>query len=191
MYNILICDDELDIVRALKIYLTDPGYTFFEAHNGQEALEIVSNEEIHLILMDVMMPVMDGIEATAKLRTFSNVPIIFLTAKSEEADMLLGLNIGADDYITKPFNPMEVSARVRSHLRRYMLLGGGNIRQDVLRIGNIELDYRAKAVTVDGDPISLTPTEYEILKLLMQNPGQVFPPKSIYQTIWKETPWTA
>jgi DNA-binding response OmpR family regulator len=188
MYNILICDDELDIVRALKIYLTDPGYTFFEAHNGQEALEIVSNEEIHLILMDVMMPVMDGIEATAKLRTFSNVPIIFLTAKSEEADMLLGLNIGADDYITKPFNPMEVSARVRSHLRRYMLLGGGNIRQDVLRIGNIELDDRAKAVTVDGDPISLTPTEYEILKLLMQNPGQVFPPKSIYQTIWKETP---
>ncbi len=188
MYNILICDDELDIARALRIYLTDPNYTFFEAHNGKEALEIVKKEEIHLVLMDIMMPVMDGITAMTELRAFSNVPVIFLTAKSEEADMLLGLNLGADDYITKPFNPMEVTARVRSHLRRYMMLGSGRIRQDVLRIGNIELDDSAKSVTVDGDPVSLTPTEFEILRLLMQNPGKVFSPKSIYQTIWKETP---
>ena len=188
MYNILICDDELDIARALRIYLTDPNYTFFEAHNGKEALEIVKQEEIHLVLMDIMMPVMDGITAMTELRAFSNVPVIFLTAKSEEADMLMGLNLGADDYITKPFNPMEVTARVRSHLRRYMMLGSGRIRQDVLRIGNIELDDSAKSVTVDGDPVSLTPTEFEILRLLMQNPGKVFSPKSIYQTIWKETP---
>ena len=188
MYNILICDDELDIARALRIYLTDPNYNFFEAHNGKEALEIVKQEEIHLVLMDIMMPVMDGITAMTELRTFSNVPVIFLTAKSEEADMLLGLNLGADDYITKPFNPMEVTARVRSHLRRYMMLGSGRIRQDVLRIGNIELDDSAKSVTVDGDAVSLTPTEFEILRLLMQNPGKVFSPKSIYQTIWKETP---
>ena len=188
MYNILICDDELDIARALRIYLTDPNYAFFEAHNGKEALEIVKQEEIHLVLMDIMMPVMDGITAMTELRSFSNVPVIFLTAKSEEADMLLGLNLGADDYITKPFNPMEVTARVRSHLRRYMMLGSGRIRQDVLRIGNIELDDSAKSVTVDGDPVSLTPTEFEILRLLMQNPGKVFSPKSIYQTIWKETP---
>ncbi len=188
MYNILICDDELDIARALRIYLTDPNYAFFEAHNGKEALEIVKQEEIHLVLMDIMMPVMDGITAMTELRSFSNVPVIFLTAKSEEADMLLGLNLGADDYITKPFNPMEVTARVRSHLRRYMMLGSGKIRQDVLRIGSIELDDSAKSVTVDGDPVSLTPTEFEILRLLMQNPGKVFSPKSIYQTIWKETP---
>ncbi|MDO5137016.1 MAG: response regulator transcription factor [Oscillospiraceae bacterium] len=188
MYNILICDDEQDIINALKIYLSDPNYTFYEANNGKEALEIIEQHEIHLVLMDIMMPVMNGITSLTELRKISNVPVIFLTAKSEDADMLLGLNIGADDYITKPFNPLEVTARVRSHLRRYMQLGGGKVNTDTYQIGGIELDDRAKTVTLDGEPVNLTPTEYEILKLLMQNPGKVFSPKALYQTIWNETP---
>ena len=188
MYNILICDDEQDIINALKIYLSDPNYTFYEARNGREALDLVSSKEIHLILMDIMMPVMNGITALTELRKISNVPVLFLTAKSEDADMLLGLNVGADDYITKPFNPLEVTARVRSHLRRYMQLGGGKVQSDALWIGGIELNDRSKSVSLDGEPVSLTPTEYEILKLLMQNPGKVFSPRDIYQTIWKETP---
>ena len=188
MYNILICDDEQDIINALKIYLSDPSYTFYEANNGKEALEIIEHHEIHLVLMDIMMPVMNGITSLTELRKISNVPVIFLTAKSEDADMLLGLNVGADDYITKPFNPLEVTARVRSHLRRYMQLGGGKVNTDTYQIGGIELDDRAKTVTLDAEPVSLTPTEYEILKLLMQNPGKVFSPKALYQTIWNETP---
>lgn len=189
MYNILICDDEKDIVNALKIYLNDSQYQFFESYNGKQALEIIDAEDIHLVLLDIMMPVMDGIETLAKLRQFSNIPVIFLTAKSEEVDMIMGLNMGADDYITKPFRPMEVTARVKSHLRRFLQLGAGEIKPDVLRIGGVELNDKAKQVLVDGESISLTPTEYEILKLLMEHPNEVFSPKEIYRRIWKENPY--
>ena len=189
MYNILICDDEKDIVNALKIYLNDSGYQFFEAYNGKQALEIIDSNEIHLVLLDIMMPVMDGIETLTRLRQFSNIPVIFLTAKSEEVDMILGLNMGADDYITKPFRPMEVTARVKSHLRRFLQLGAGDIKPEMLRIGGVELNDKAKQVLVDGETISLTPTEYEILKLLMGHPNEVFSPKEIYRRIWKENPY--
>ena len=189
MYNILICDDQPDIVNALKIYLTPEGYHLFEAFNGKEVLEILQKNEIHLILLDVMMPVMDGITATAKIRETSNVPIILLTAKSETEDKVLGLNVGADDYITKPFVPVEVLARVRSQLRRYAKLGSCPApAQQSLTIGTITLDDRTKTVTVDGEAVSLTPTEYAILHLLMANPGKVYSTKLLYESVWQETP---
>ena len=189
MYNILICDDEQDIVNALKIYLSSPDLILYEAHTGQEALEVMKQVDIHLILMDVMMPVMDGISAMVKIRETSNVPVILLTAKSEDTDKILGLNTGADDYITKPFNPVEVTARVRSQLRRYLQLGGRTAAPETYRIGGIELDDREKTVTLDGEPASLTPKEYEILKLLMANPGKVYSPKELYQQVWKDAPY--
>ncbi len=189
MYNILICDDEKDIVNALKIYLNDANYQLFEAYTGKEALEIVEKESIHLILLDIMMPEMDGITAMAKIREFSNVPIILLTAKSEDTDKVLGLNVGADDYVTKPFNPVELLARVKSQLRRYTQLGGSNITSEVLIIGGIALSDKTKIVTVDGEEISLTPKEYDILKLFMKNPGRVMSPKEIYRQVWKEAPF--
>lgn len=189
MPNILICDDEKDIVNALKIYLSDPDYTLFEAYNGKEALSVLKDHEIHLILLDIMMPVMDGITAMARIRETSNVPIIVLTAKGEDTDKILGLNVGADDYITKPFNPLEVTARVRSQLRRYLKLGGGTVSVEEYRIGGIELNDRTKEVSLDGEPVSLTPKEYEILKLLISNPERVFSPKEIYSTVWKEKPF--
>ena len=186
MYNILICDDEKDIVSALTIYLSTENYNIFTASTGQEALDVVAKNDIHLILMDIMMPLMDGITATAKLRETSNIPIILLTAKSEDTDKILGLNMGADDYITKPFNPIEVMARVRSQLRRYTSLGGMAKKASQLTIGGILLDDETKNVTVDGEPISLTPSEYNILKLLMENPGRVFSSAQIYEHIWNE-----
>lgn len=189
MYNILICDDERDIVNALKIYLRDENYTLYEAFDGKEALKVVEEHDIHLVLLDIMMPEMDGMEAMVKIREKSNVPVILLTAKSEDIDKILGLTVGADDYITKPFNPVEVSARVKSQLRRYMQLGAGNIKKEVLRCGAIELDDEEKRVTLDGEDVSLTPTEYDILKLLMQHPGQVFSPKEIYRKIWNDLPY--
>ena len=189
MYNILICDDEKDIVNALKIYLNDTNYQIFEAYTGKEALEIVEKENIHLILLDIMMPEMDGITAMAKIRAFSNVPIILLTAKSEDTDKVLGLNVGADDYVTKPFNPVELLARVKSQLRRYTQLGGANVTPEVLMIGGIALNDKTKIVTVDGEKISLTPKEYDILKLFMDNPGRVMSPKEIYRQVWKEAPF--
>ncbi|MBQ4000528.1 MAG: response regulator transcription factor [Oscillospiraceae bacterium] len=189
MPNILICDDEKDIVNALKIYLTDPDYVLFEAYNGREALDIVQNNDIHLVLLDIMMPVMDGISALSEIRRVSNAPVILLTAKSEDNDKILGLNVGADDYITKPFNPLEVTARVRSQLRRYLKLGGGVAGQESYTIGGIELNDRNKEVFLDGEPVQVTPKEYEILKLLMANPGRVFSPKEIYSTVWKEKPF--
>lgn len=189
MYHILICDDEKDIVNALKIYLNDPNYQIFEAFTGKEALEVMRKEEIHLVLLDIMMPEMDGICAMAKIREFSNVPIILLTAKSEDTDKVLGLNVGADDYITKPFNPVELLARVRSQLRRYMQLGGGSLKNDSFVIGGIELNDKTKIVSVDGAEVSLTPKEYEILKLFMQNPGRVYSPKEIYRIVWKDAPF--
>lgn len=191
MYNVLICDDDRDIVNALKIYLTDPNHVLFEAFDGNQALDIMSREDIHLILMDIMMPEMDGISAMVKIRERSNVPIILITAKSEDTDKILGLNVGADDYITKPFNPIEVSARVKSQLRRYMQLGAGNMKPRNIIIGGIELDDNAKTVTRDGTEISITPTEYEILKLLMLNPDRVYSPREIYKAIWRESPSTA
>ena len=189
MVNILICDDEKDIVNALKIYLSDPDYTIYEAYNGKEALDVLSAHDIHLILLDIMMPVMDGITAMAKIRETSTVPIIILTAKGEDTDKILGLNVGADDYITKPFNPLEVSARVKSQLRRYLKFGGGVVNSEEYQIGGIELNDRTKEVFLDGDPVSLTPKEYEILKLLISNPGRVFSPSEIYKTVWKEKPF--
>ena len=189
MYNILICDDEKDIVNALKIYLNDTNYQLFEAYTGKEALEITEKENIHLILLDIMMPEMDGITAMAKIREFSNVPIILLTAKSEDTDKVLGLNVGADDYVTKPFNPVELLARVKSQLRRYTQLGGANVTPEVLIIGGIALNDKTKIVTVDGEKISLTPKEYDILKLFMENPGRVMSPKEIYRQVWKEAPF--
>ena len=187
MYNVLICDDQPDIVNALKIYLTPEGYQLYEAFTGKEALEIVKNNDIHLILLDVMMPVMDGITATAKIREFSNAPIILLTAKSETEDKVLGLNVGADDYITKPFVPVEVLARVRSQLRRYAQLGSRpEETSGTITIGDIILDDRTKTVTVSGEPAALTPTEYSILHLLMANPGKVFSTKALYEAVWQE-----
>ena len=191
MANILICDDETDIVNALKIYLNDPDHTLFTASNGKECLEIVENESIDLILLDIMMPVMDGIETLSKIRENHNMPIIMLTAKSEDSDKVLGLNVGADDYITKPFNPLEVNARVNSQLRRYLQLGSNLKHQDIYVIGGIELDDARKEVAVDGEPVSLTPKEYEILKYLMANPDKVFSPKELYRAIWKESPYGA
>ena len=189
MYNILICDDQRDIVNALKIYLAPEGYRLFEADNGADALKIVKEQDIHLVLLDVMMPRMDGITATAKIREFSNVPIILLTAKSETEDKVLGLNVGADDYVTKPFVPVEVLARVRSQLRRYDRLGAKPPEHSgQITIGGILLDDRAKTVTVDGDAVSLTPIEYDILKLLMEHPGKVFSTRVIYETVWQENP---
>lgn len=188
MYNILICDDERDIVSALKIYLQDDNYRLFEAFTGKQALEVIAKNEIHLVLMDIMMPVMDGISAMVSLREKSNVPVILLTAKSEDTDKVLGLTLGADDYITKPFNPVEVQARVKSQLRRYMQLGGGRVNSGTIAIGGIEIDDRAKTVALDGEPVALTPTEYDILKLLMENPDAVFSPKQIYTRVWNDTP---
>ena len=189
MYQVLICDDEQDIINALKIYLAGPDITIFEANTGAQALEVLARQEIHLVLMDIMMPGMDGISAMAKIREHSNVPVILLTAKSEDADKVLGLTVGADDYITKPFHPAEVNARVRSQLRRYLQLGGAVQQAESCTIGGIELNDLEKRVAVDGEPISLTPTEYDILKLLMTNPGRVYSPKEIYRMVWKDAPY--
>ncbi len=187
MYHILVCDDQKDIVNALKIYLAPEGYRLFEASNGLEALELLKKETIHLILLDVMMPEMDGITTARKIREFSNIPIIFLTAKSETEDMVLGLNVGGDDYITKPFVPEEVLARVRSCLRRYdQLRSAPSATEGQLVIGDIVLDDRSKTVTVSGDSVNLTPTEFSILRLLMANPGKVYSSKELYESVWQE-----
>lgn len=191
MYNILVCDDERDIVSALKIYLSAEGYNPVAASNGREALRILENTEIHLILMDIMMPELDGIAATAHLRESCNIPVILLTAKSEDTDKVLGLNIGADDYITKPFNPVELLARVKAQLRRYTHLGGMVKSEDVLCVGSIRLNDREKLVMLDDEPVTLTPTEYEILKFLMENPGQVFSSAQIYQRVWNDSTYKA
>ena len=189
MAKILICDDDPDIVAALKIYLTNEDYTLYTASTGREALDCIRQNNIDLVLMDIMMPEMDGIAATVKLREEYNIPVIFLTAKSELSDKVLGLNVGADDYVTKPFDPVEVQARVRSHLRRYMRRGGQlkpEPVKDVLSIGGIELNDAEKSVMVDGEPVNLTPIEYNILHLLMRNPNRVFSSSQIYEMVWNE-----
>lgn len=188
--NVLICDDDKDIVNAVSIYLKSEGYQVFCAYNGQEALDCLEQEIVHLLLLDLMMPVMDGLSALSIIRSNYNLPVILLTAKSEDTDKVLGLNLGADDYITKPFNPVELLARVRSQLRRYTQLGGNTQNlfsgEDTLVIGGICLNDQSKEVHVDGELCKLTKTEYDILKFLMERPGQVFSPKEIYTNVWKE-----
>ncbi len=187
MSTILIVDDEQDIVNAIEIYLKPEGYTLLSANDGKQALHLVQTEKIDLVLMDIMMPVMDGIHATSQIREISNVPIILLTAKSEDTDKVMGLNIGADDYITKPFNPAELIARVRSVLRRYTKLGGQTIKSDEIVNGGIVLNDIEKKVTNDGEEVLLTPMEYGILKLFMMHLGRVFSTKEIYESVWNET----
>lgn len=192
MYNILICDDEADIRSALKIYLSMEDYRIFEAENGLQALEMIEKNDIHLLLMDVMMPVMNGLDALAKLREQNNnIPVILLTAKSQDSDKVNGLNKGADDYITKPFNPIEVIARVKSQIRRYVRFGGSDgsaSKSNVLRNGGLELDDSTKTVLRDGEPINLTPTELLLLKFFMENLDKVFSPKEIYRKVWNDDP---
>jgi len=187
VYNILVAEDEKEIAAAIEVYLKNHNYGVFKAYNGEEALEIFKKHEIHLVLMDIMMPKMDGIEAVMRLREISNVPIIFLTAKSEDVDKILGLDIGADDYITKPFNPLELLARINSNIRRYTSYSSPPAAKDhVIQIGGIRLDDLKKQVTVDGKPVKLTPLEYKILHLLMKHPNRVFSIEEIYEKVWQE-----
>ena len=188
MYNILVVDDDKEIVESIEIYLRNEGYKVFKAYDGLEALDILTNEEIHLILMDIMMPKLDGIKATIKIRQEKNIPIILVSAKGEDTDKILGLNIGDDDYITKPFNLLELIARVKSNLRRYMNFGNFNneTREDVLRSGGLELNTSTKEVKVDGNQVKVTPIEYRILELLLRNKGRVFSIDEIYEKVWKE-----
>ena len=188
MYNILVVDDDKEIVESIEIYLRNEGYKVFKAYDGLEALDILTNEEIHLILMDIMMPKLDGIKATIKIRQEKNIPIILVSAKGEDTGKILGLNIGADDYITKPFNLLELIARVKSNLRRYMNFGNFNneTREDVLRSGGLELNTSTKEVKVDGNQVKVTPIEYRILELLLRNKGRVFSIDEIYEKVWKE-----
>lgn len=187
MANILVCDDDKEIVEAIEIYLRNEGYSIYKAYNGEEAIEILQKEEIHLLIMDIMMPKLDGIHATVKIREYSSIPIIMLSAKSEDTDKILGLNIGADDYITKPFNPLELVARVKSNLRRYTKLGSMPQESNAIyRIGGLCINDDTKEVTVDEEPVRLTPIEYSILLLLVKNPGRVFSIDQIYENIWNE-----
>ncbi len=187
MANILVCDDDREIVDAIEIYLNQDGYRIFKAYDGEQAIELLKKEEIHLLIMDIMMPKLDGIRATLKIREYSSIPIIMLSAKSEDTDKILGLNIGADDYITKPFNPLELAARVKSNLRRYTSLGSLNPESKaVYQAGGLIINDDTKQVTVDGEAVKMTPIEYNILLLLMKNQGRVFSIDQIYESIWNE-----
>ena len=187
MANILVCDDDREIVDAIEIYLSQDGYKIYKAYDGEQAIQILDKEDIHLLIMDIMMPRLDGIRATLKIREYSSIPIIILSAKSEDTDKILGLNIGADDYICKPFNPLELVARVKSNLRRYTSLGsltGEN--KAIYQVGGLILNDDTKQVTVDDEPVKMTPIEYNILLLLMKNQGRVFSINQIYESIWNE-----
>lgn len=189
MYNILVVDDDKEIVESIEIYLKNEGFNIFKAYNGIEALETLIEKEIHLILMDIMMPKLDGIKATLKIREEKNIPIILVSAKSEDTDKIMGLNIGADDYITKPFNLLELIARVKSNLRRYVTLGNynnDNFNKDLLKSGGLELNIETKEVKVDGEIVKITPIEFKILKLLLSNKGRVFSIDEIYEKVWNE-----
>ena len=187
MYNILVVDDDKEIVESIEIYLKNEGFNIFKAYNGIEALETLIEKEIHLILMDIMMPKLDGIKATIKIREEKNIPIILVSAKSEDTDKIIGLNIGADDYITKPFNLLELVARVKSNLRRYITLGNyNNVNKDILKSGGLELNICTKEVKVDGELIKITPIEFKILKLLLANKGRVFSIDEIYEKVWND-----
>jgi DNA-binding response OmpR family regulator len=185
--NILVCDDDKAIVDAIGIYLENEGYKILKASNGIEAIQIIEENEVHLIIMDIMMPKMDGIRATMKIRETNKVPVIMLSAKSEDTDKILGLNLGADDYITKPFNPLELIARVKSQLRRYTTLGSLKANSSIYRTGGLEINDESKIITLDGDEIHLTPVQYKILKLLTANAGRVFSIDEIYERVWNET----
>ena len=184
--NILVCDDDREIVGAIEIYLKNEGYQVYKAYDGLEALNVVEKEEIHLILMDIMMPKLDGMRATMRIREDKNIPIIMLSAKSEDYDKITGLNAGADDYITKPFNPLELVARVKSQLRRYTSLGSMEKRSGIYRSGGLVVDDEQKCVTLDGEQVPVTPIEYGILKLLTANAGKVFSMEQIYEAVWNE-----
>lgn len=184
--NILVCDDDKEIAGAIEIYLRNEGYTVFKAFDGVEALSIARSQQVHLIIMDVMMPKMDGVQATMKIREEKNIPIIMLSAKSEDYDKITGLNVGADDYITKPFNPLELIARVKSQLRRYVDLGSMEKKSGVYKTGGLEIDDGEKTVTIDGEYVTVTPTEFGILKLLTENAGKVFSMEQIYENVWNE-----
>lgn len=187
MYRVLVCDDDKEIVDAIEVYLSQEGYQVRKAYDGMEALRILKEEEIHLLLLDVMMPKLDGIRATLKVRETMRIPIIILSAKSEDCDKVIGLNVGADDYITKPFNPLELIARVKSQMRRYTELGSmAVVKEDVYRTGGLCIDDEKKEVTVDGEPVKLTPIEYSILLLLTKNAGKVYSIEQIYEQIWDE-----
>lgn len=189
MFNILVCDDDKEIVEAIEIYLRQEGYNVLKAYDGEEALKVLKREEkVDLLVIDVMMPRLDGIRATLKIREENSLPIIILSAKSEDADKILGLNVGADDYVTKPFNPLELVARVKSQLRRYIKLGSTVVQNNntVYTVGGLSIDDDLKEVTVDGEPVKLTPIEYNILLLLMKNQGKVFSIDQIYESIWNE-----
>lgn len=187
MTNILVCDDDKEIVDAIEIYLMQEGYQVLKAYDGEMAIRMLKEHTIHLLIIDVMMPKLDGIHATLKIREYSSIPIIILSAKSEDADKILGLNIGADDYVTKPFNPLELVARVKSNLRRYTTLGNLNIENnEVFQVGGLCMNDATKEVTVDGEPVKLTPIEYNILLLLVKNSGKVFSIDQIYENIWNE-----
>lgn len=188
MYTILVCDDDKEIVEAIDIYLSQEGYRILKAYDGIQAVRMLKQEEVHLLLIDVMMPNLDGIRATRKIREYSSIPIIILSAKSEDVDKILGLNIGADDYITKPFNPLELIARVKSQLRRYTQLGTMAVieEQAIYVCGGLTVNDDLKVVTVDGETVKLTPIEYNILLLLIKNQGKVFSIEQIYENIWNE-----
>ena len=187
MYNILVCDDDREIVEAIEIYLSKEGYNVIKAYDGLEAIEILKKEDIQLLLIDVMMPRLDGLRATLKIREKSGIPIIILSAKSEDSDKVIGLDVGADDYITKPFNPLELIARVKSQLRRYTKLGTmAGQKSNVYTVGGLEVNDDSKEVTVDGESVKLTPYEYKILLLLVKNQGRVFTIKQIYENFWEE-----
>ena len=187
MTNILVCDDDKEIVDAIEIYLQQEGYQIYKAYDGEQAIKVLKEMNIQLLIIDIMMPRLDGIHATLKIREFSSVPIIFLSAKSEDTDKILGLNMGADDYITKPFNPLELVARVKSNLRRYTQLGSLNVENNALyQVGGLCMNDDTKEVTVDGEPVKLTPIEYNILFLLVKNQGKVFSIDKIYENIWNE-----
>ena len=185
-YNVLVVDDDKAIVEAIEIYLKGEGYNIFKAYDGAESLDVIREEEIHLVIMDIMMPKMDGTRATLKIREEKEIPIIMLSAKSEDTDKILGLNIGADDYVTKPFNPLELIARVNSQIRRYTRFSPLKENNDVIKIGAIELNKSSKVVLVDGEVAKLTPLEFKILSLLMDNPGRVFSIEEIYERVWNE-----
>ena len=187
MANILVCDDDKEIVDAIEIYLLQEGYQIYKAYDGEQAIRILKEKTVHLLILDIMMPKLDGIHATLKIREYSSIPIIILSAKSEDSDKILGLNIGADDYVTKPFNPLELVARVKSNLRRYTMLGSLNTENNALfRVGGLCIDDDTKEVTVDGESVKLTPIEYNILLLLVKNCGRVFSIDQIYESIWNE-----
>lgn len=189
--NILVCDDDKEICEAIKIYLENEGYNVSKAFNGLEALKVVEENTLHLIIMDIMMPQMDGLRATLKIREDKNIPVIMLSAKSEDTDKIIGLNMGADDYVTKPFNPLELIARVKSQLRRYTTLGSLETKSDLYKTGGLVIDDESKCVTIDGDEVKLTPVQYKILRLLTANAGRVYSIDQIYEQVWKETPFSA